>query len=166
MTTTVGLDISLTSTGIAVVKNGLLVEVGNICSKGKKGDTHHQHGPRVLDMAERINDFLAVVNAFHSIDLAVIEAPSFNSRFGNPHERAGIWWQVYEYLYLAGIDIETLTPPSRAKYITGYGMAKKDLVLTAALARWDWNGKIENDDIADATGLAYWGQERLGVDCG
>jgi Holliday junction resolvasome RuvABC endonuclease subunit len=158
---TVGLDLSLASTGLAVAVDGRLEVTGNIKSKGKKTDTHREYMPRIADMAERINDWLADQAAQHPFDLAVIEAPSFNSKFGNPHERAGLWWKVYEHLWCAEVPIETVAPMSRAKFIASNGRANKEEVLAAARERWGDEELIPNDDVADATGMAMWGQERL-----
>jgi len=157
---TVGLDLSLASTGLAVAVDGRLEAVGNITSKGKKGDKHAEYMPRIIDMAERINDWLAHMAAgCGHYDMGVIEAPSFNSRFGNPHERAGLWWKVYEHLWTAEVPIETISPATRAKFIAGSGRANKEEVLLAAQERW--GELVINHDIADGVGLAMWGQERL-----
>jgi Holliday junction resolvasome RuvABC endonuclease subunit len=157
---TVGLDLSLASTGLAVAVDGRLADVGNIKSKGKKTDKHADYMPRIIDMAEQINDWLADMSAQHcEFGMAVIEAPSFNSRFGNPHERAGLWWKVYEHLWTAEVPIETISPATRAKFIAGSGRANKEEVLLAAQERW--GELVTNHDIADGVGLAMWGQERL-----
>jgi Holliday junction resolvasome RuvABC endonuclease subunit len=159
---TVGLDLSLASTGLAVAVDGELALMGNITSTGKKGDKHAQYMPRIVSMAEQINDWLADAHAqVGEFDLAVIEAPSYNSRFGNPHERAGLWWKIYEYLWTAGVEIEALAPASRAKYITGSGKAAKEAVLEAARAQW--GQEIPNHDIADAVGMSMWGWEKVAV---
>jgi Holliday junction resolvasome RuvABC endonuclease subunit len=155
----VGLDLSLASTGLAVAVDGRLVDTGNIKSKGKKGDKHADYMPRIIDMSERINEWLADKAAQYSgFSMAVIEAPSFNSRFGNPHERAGLWWKVYEYLWTAEVPIDTISPATRAKFIAGSGRADKESVLAAAQERWGAE-LITNHDIADGVGLAMWGQE-------
>lgn len=152
----IGLDLSLTSTGLALVEDGKVIEVANIKSKGKKGASYDDWLVRI----EKVYADTAFVMwqwiEPRVIDAAVIEAPSFGSKFGNPHERAGLWWKVYADLYGWGIPIKTLAPTSRAKYITGSGRADKTQVLASARERW---GEIENHDIADAVGLAMWGEE-------
>lgn len=158
----VGLDLSLASTGLAVVVDGRLADTGNIVTAGKKTDKHPEHMARITVVSEQINDWLADMAAQHGgFDIAAIEAPSFNSRFGNPHERAGLWWKVYEYLWCADVLIETLAPMSRAKYITGSGRATKEMVLASAHEQWG-EELIPNHDVADAVGMAMWGQEQLG----
>jgi Holliday junction resolvasome RuvABC endonuclease subunit len=159
---TAGLDLSLASTGLAVAVDGEVALMGNIKSSGKRGDKHGDYMPRIISMAEQINDWLADAYAqLGGIDLAAIEAPSFNSRFGNPHERAGLWWKVYEYLWTGEVPIETIAPASRAKFITGSGKAGKDEVLATARAKWGED--IENHDVADAVGMAMWGQEQIAL---
>lgn len=153
---TIGLDLSLTSTGLALVQDGEVIDTANIKSKGKKGATYDEWFARIERVHADTRRALQPWYDTHAIDLGVIEAPSFGSKFGNPHERAGLWWRVYKDLTFWGIPIKTLAPKSRAKYITGNGNADKDEVLAAARERW---GEIPNHDIADAVGLAMWGEE-------
>lgn len=151
-----GIDPSLTSTGLALVEEGAVIDTANIKSKGHKGMTYDEWLARI----ERVHaDVRRVLNDWTSrrlITLAVIEAPSHGSKYGNPHERAGLWWRIYSDLKFLGIERRTLAPTSRAKYITGSGKADKKEVLAVARDRW---GEIDNHDIADAVGLAMWGEE-------
>lgn len=157
----IGLDLSLTSTGIALIENGRLTDVGNVKSKGRKTDTYADHLKRI-DMI--VDDVVLFWYRENLPDLAVLESPSYGSRFGSAHERAGLWWATYAALSVAGIPIATVAPPTRAKYITGDGRAKKDVVLAHAIEAYvrDSGPRITNDDIADATGLAAMGARHLG----
>lgn len=155
---TVGIDLSLASTGLAVAVDGRLVGMKNVKTSGKKGDTYPDHMPRILEVVDRVNTWLADAAAIHGpLNRAVIEAPSYGSKFGNAHERAGVWWRVYEHLWSAEVPITVMAPASRAKYITGNGKADKKEVLLAARERW--GEEIPNHDIADAVGMAMWAQE-------
>lgn len=154
----IGLDLSLTSTGIAIVQDEEIIDTANFKSKGKRGMTYGEWMGRIQVMSDVIRVRLDQWIDNYAIDLVVIEAPSFGSKFGNPHERAGLWWDIYRMFWLREIPIETLAPKSRAKYIAGSGNAGKEEVLEAARERW---GEIENHDIADAVGLAFWGEEQL-----
>lgn len=157
---TLGLDLSLASTGLALAVDGDLKAYENVVTKGKKGDTHREHMPRIMHVSERINDWLAEMHAIHGeFALATIEAPSYNSRFGNPHERAGLWWKVYEHLWSSQVTLEAISPATRAKYIAGKGNAKKPEVLEQA--RLKWGEVIPNHDVADAVGMAMWGWEEV-----
>jgi Holliday junction resolvasome RuvABC endonuclease subunit len=152
-----GIDPSLTSTGLALVDGGKVIETANIKSTGKKGASYDDWMARI----ERVDaEVYAVLHRWREerlIELAVIESPSHGSKYGNPHERAGLWWRIYTDLTKWRIPIKTLAPKSRAKFITGNGNADKTEVLTAARERW---GEIANHDIADAVGLAMWGEEQ------
>ena len=161
MTTSLGLDLSLASTGLAVVIDGKLVHTGNITSRGTRDDRHPQYMARIAALADQINTWLADASArYGEYHIAAIEAPSFRSQNGNPHERAGLWWKVYEHLWSAEVRIETLAPATRAKYIAGNGRASKEAVLAAAHYRWGAD-LIPNHDVADACGMAMWGNELL-----
>lgn len=156
----IGLDLSLTSTGLALVQDGQLLATANVKSKGKKGATYDEWFERIEKVHAQVRSHLEDWYGDFAIDLGVIEAPSFGSKFGNPHERAGLWWKVYRDLTMWHVPVKTLAPKSRAKFITGNGNAKKPEVLEAARDRWGQD--IENDDIADAVGLAVWGEESDG----
>jgi Holliday junction resolvasome RuvABC endonuclease subunit len=155
----IGLDPSITSTGLALVQDGQVIELGNTKSTGKKGASYDDWLARIDKVHRQTRVTLSDWLDQHVIDLAVIEAPSHGSKFGNPHERAGLWWRLYKDLSSWGISIKTLAPKSRAKYITGNGNADKTEVLAAARERW---GEIPNHDLADAVGLAMWGEENDG----
>lgn len=155
----VGIDPSITSTGLALVHEGVVLATNNIKSKGRKGATYDDWLARInlvhADVRRTLNDWTDE----NLIELAVIEAPSHGSRFGNPHERAGLWWRIYADMNFLRIPIKTLAPKSRAKFITGNGNADKHEVLAAARERWGEG--IKNHDIADAVGLAMWGEEAM-----
>lgn len=153
-----GIDPSITSTGLALVHEGEILKTTNIKSTGKKGATYDEWLDRIKRVHAHTRQQFNEWAGEHLIELAVIESPSHGSRFGNPHERAGLWWRIYEDVASHGIPIKTLAPKSRAKYITGDGNADKKKVLEAARLRW---GDIGNHDLADAVGLAMWGEEQM-----
>jgi Holliday junction resolvasome RuvABC endonuclease subunit len=156
-----GADLSLTSTGLAIAQKGRLAEVQNFKTSGKRGDGYPEFLARIGYLTGCVSEFL---KATGHLDLAVIEAPSHGSRFGNPHERAGLWWNVYDLLAQRGVPIATVAPKTRAKYITGSGNSGKDVVLAHAIEHYVTTGtaRITNDDEADAAGLAAMGARRLG----
>lgn len=159
--TTIGLDLSLTSTGIAVMGAKGLHEIHNIKSKGTAADGPGENYDRIEGIAEEFRLWLDRNWLRHGYpNLGVIEAPSHGSRNGKPHERAGLWWAVFGVLHGKGIRVATVAPATRAKYITGDGRAKKPAVLAAA--RDMYSQEIPNDDVADAAGLAAMGMRSLG----
>lgn len=163
MTTVIGLDLSLTSTGLALVEDGELTAWHCIKSK-KNGDTIEAMSERidgiVSEVASLTYDWMCI-GAYepHPFDLAVIEAPSFGSKGGSAHERGGLWWSVASILRGAEVPLIKLAPKSRAKYITNNGNSDKHDVLKVARQRWHMD--IPNHDVADAAGLAQWGYDYL-----
>lgn len=164
-----GLDLSLTSPAVVLVEDGKYIDFFNPKSKGTKDDTYREDLDRIDDIATRIGWWArGVEDIEHPIDLAVIEAPSFGSRNGKPHERAGLWWSVVRELDKLGIPVVQVAPATRAKYITGSGRADKKLVLAKARERYgelthlDEKASIPNDDVADALGLADMGARSKG----
>lgn len=161
--TTIGLDLSLTSTGIAVIGSDQTVTVSRVQSKGSKTATLNDRRERIhkLDLAI----FQHIVNAHeHSLTgppLVVIEAPSFGqARQGGQHDRSGLWWLVVSR---AGqyYDIAEVAPATRSKYATGKGNAAKDAVLAAVVRRYPQVDVTGNDE-ADALILAAMGARHLG----
>ena len=151
----VGIDPSLTRTGIAIVEDGLVLELWHRGSDST-GDT-------VRDRAERIETLAAQVTGdlfLHGVDAFVIEGPSHNSRFGKPHERAGLWWAIVSTLIRDhDAPIYEVAPQSRAKYATGKGNSKKPAVYAAVQETY---GPVPNHDQGDALLLAAMGARVLG----
>lgn len=166
MSKVLGLDLSLTSSGVALVRAGELVKHTAIKSakhpeakREKRNETLVERHERMASIAERIAEFVRW--EWHTLDLAVIEAPSFGSRHGSAHDRSGLWWWLVDDLISNfRVNVLTVAPKTRAKYITGDGNADKKLVLK--VAREVYSPDIATDDEADAIGLAAMGSRHLG----
>lgn len=91
----------------------------------------------------------------------VIEAPAFSRGNGMAHERAGLWWMLYQVLAGHGIPVLVVKPNLRAKYATGNGGAGKDEVLLAASRRYP-EVQMRNNNEADAVVLAAMAARILG----
>jgi crossover junction endodeoxyribonuclease RuvC len=156
-----GLDLSLTATGVAVVTTN---------------DTDHRYRTEVIkrpaaqrDWTERrrirwmANEIATHATAHHPRghwDLAVVEGLAFSRTTGHATTRAGLWWLVTEELDLDGIPLAVMSPTCRAKYATGRGNAGKDAVMLAVARRFpDFHG---GEDEADALVLAAAGADYLG----
>lgn len=150
----VGLDLSLTSTGVASITDGDIT-VRRVQSKGRKDATLHERRDRLADLAAAITE--------HAQDatLVVIEGPSFGQhRQSGQHDRAGLWWLVVDLLAEVTRVVE-VPPASRSKYATGKGNASKDAVLAAVVRRYLAVDVTGNDE-ADALILAAMGARHLG----
>lgn len=151
----VGVDLSLTSTGLA----------------DNRGRTERvqtkplDKGPRpVAETLGRINHIAVAAAGFvHDwpkddyIDLVVIEGPSYGSP-GQQHTSGGLWWLTADTL---NCPILVVTPSQRMMYATGKGQIGKDQVLAAAIRRYP-DFDITGNDIADAVILCAIGCRMLG----
>lgn len=150
----IGLDPSLTGTGIAAAGWSVAVgSTGNVIA-----DTYAARLARISGLADRVIDQIG------QPDLVVLEAPAFDARSTSAHDRAGLWWKLYGRLIGRGIPVATVTTGGLKKYATGKGAAKKNLVVEQVTRRlghiWDELGG--DDNRADAIVLCAMGHDALG----
>ncbi|MFC0626142.1 hypothetical protein [Kribbella deserti] len=169
----VGLDTSLTSTGLLVLEVGPdrppAAGATRIESKapatGRNPDTGKKLAPNLKQRLDRLTAIeqritSALFNLY--IDLAVIESPSFGSVGSASRDLAGLWWRVVGKLDHMGIPVAEVSPAGRTKYALGSGKAApKDRVLAAVIKRYP-DFDITGNDIADALILAAMGARHLG----
>lgn len=153
----VGLDLSLTGTGIAFVVNGKLEEDPiKIVSKGKEDATLADRQDRLHRLSRRITAQTS------GADLVVVEGPSYGSTGGQQHDRAGLWWLVVDWIAIDfGKQVVEVSPNSRSKYATGKGNVGKDAVLAAVIRRYP-QVEVRGNNEADALILAAMGARALG----
>lgn len=149
----IGLDLSLTSTGLAHWP-------------GMNGASHpyldRLQPPKGTTGLDRLRWIRARVEECGArASLAVLEGPSYASPGKYTHERAGLWWIVYDALSRYGVPIAVVPPKCRAKYATGTGNAGKDEVLAAVVRRYP-DIAVSGNDIADAWVLTAMGLDWLG----
>jgi len=154
-----GIDLSLTSTGIALVTTQPDADghTKRIESKGHAKASLAQRNTRLTRLAKAITDEAG------GADLVVIEGPSFGqTRQGGQHDRAGLWWIVVNLLREEYSSTVVEVPPAcRARYATGKGNAAKDMVLASVVKRYaDWD--VTGNDVADSLVLAAMGARHLG----
>jgi hypothetical protein len=148
--TVVGLDLSLSSTGVAVARSDLSVSADRIRPHPKLRG--HE---RLGWLSARVGDFTG------GACLVVVEGPSYGSKGGCAHERAGLWWLVTHRLWRAGVPTAVVAPASLKKYATGRGNAGKDEVLAGVVRRFP-GVAVDGNDEADAVVLAAMGADKLG----
>jgi crossover junction endodeoxyribonuclease RuvC len=156
----VGIDPSLTSTGIAIIHPGGDPEVTTkrVTSKGSKDATWYERGKRINDLAEQITDVLC------RDSLVIIESPSYASVSTSSHDRSGLWWAIFEKATAWGSEVLPVTPAQRMTYAVGKGGGRgtdKDNILAAAIRRYP-DVDITGNDIADAVILAAIGARLTG----
>jgi crossover junction endodeoxyribonuclease RuvC len=154
--TVIGLDTSLTGTGIAS-SAGWCSVVGY--TNKKNPITGLPHEQRLNAMRAVRND---VIREIGHPDLAVLELPAPSRAGGGAHERAWLWWEIYQWLIANDIPVGLLSTNQRMLYATGKGNAAKSVVVDAVARRWpDWVTE-GNDNAADAVVLMAAGRDWLG----
>jgi crossover junction endodeoxyribonuclease RuvC len=157
----VGLDLSLTNTGVAIIEQRpdvLAVDLHSVSSKGSQSDNLTERHNRLDGLRDRIMGYVGAA------DLAVIEQPAFSRTTGSQHDRSGLWWLVMDALHLWGDEgpaVVEVTPGGLKKYATGSGSAGKDEVLLAVARRYP-DIDVRTNDQADALVLAAMGARHLG----
>ncbi len=158
----VGLDLSLTSTGVAQIASngngrGLRVTLDRITSK-PTADTIAARSVRLRKMAGQ------VIGLSVGADLVMIEGPAFASSTGAIWDRAGLWWLVVGRLTGLGLPVVEVPPTTLKCYAVGKGNAGKDLVLAAVIKRYAHAADVTGNDVADALALASMGARYLGCE--
>ena len=153
----VGVDLSLTCTGIAV-SSGPHRGLHQIKTTGRADAGLTDRSTRLTRIVRDINNLRVEAGA----SLVVIEGPSLGqTRQAGTHDRSGLWWLVVQTCTDWGVPIVEVAPACRARYATGRGNASKDEVLAQVVRRWpDWD--VVDNNTADALVLASMGARYLG----
>lgn len=169
----VGIDPSLTGTGIIVLRNNEIGKALTTKNEPKLGTIE-----RVRRIYEQINNVIenlstCYVNAYigdkrmirwEPPSLIVIEGFSYGSKGRGVFDIAYLGWRIREELerYRIEDDIPWLeVSPSQAKqFATGKGNANKEIVLQQVYKRW--GVELTDNNQADAYVLAQIGRAYLG----
>jgi len=143
-----GLDLSLTSTGISI--NG---ETSLICSKFKGAQRLSEINSSILELCLENN-----------INTVIVEGYSFASRNSQAHSIGELGGCVRMTLWESDINYVEVPPTCRAKFATGKGNASKGEVISAISAK---TGKIFSggggNDECDAWVLEEMALTKLGL---
>lgn len=148
---TTGLDLSLTATGLACIKDGQLRRLKTLGWPGEDGETWEQRNDRVVALTSLI---LGQIPS--DTTLTVIEGPAYQSVTGHAFDRARLWGGVYAGIRRRGIPIAVCAPNTLKLFATGYGHATKTDVVNAVAGRWP-RTLVRDDNQADAIALAEAG---------
>jgi crossover junction endodeoxyribonuclease RuvC len=140
-----GLDLSLTGTGMCVVETGAgrgLLTTINTTAKTRTED-------RLISIRRTI------AQASSGVDAAIIEGLSYGSVGGAQAERSALHWMVRVDLYQLGVPYVIVTPMSLKKFVCGTAKVEKSMMIREVFRRW--NVEATNDNEADAAALAHLG---------
>ena len=159
----VGLDLSLTSSGIAAISldDPTAMFTERVRSRGKKTDTLTDHLNRLDRTSARISELVAACDPA----VVVVETAYFSTENdSSAHRRAGLWWAVVGSIERS-VPIIDVAPAQLKKWLTGRGDATKDQMVGTVVNKWgrDVFAGEHNDDRADALAAASLGACILGV---
>lgn len=167
----VGIDLSLTSTGLALPGPGWRHDPGHTMAvkkpSGQRADNGWPELRRLRWMRDRVLEEVdrAAWDAVEQCQipvLAVIEGIAISRTTGHVMTRAGLWWLVVDALdsrpYVSWAQV---SPTGRAKYATGKGNAGKDVVMREVARRFPTFAGGEDE--ADALVLRAMGMDHLDV---
>lgn len=153
----IGLDLSLTSTGVAIITDAGIVTKSFESEKRsapKQKDTLRQRHERTAELADEVMRFIYDTARFDEPHEICVEQPSYASSGGSGWDRAGYWWILTNELWDAfEITPVEVAPTSLKVYVTGDGKSSKAQMI-ATLARMQPDVDLKTDDEADAFGLA------------
>jgi crossover junction endodeoxyribonuclease RuvC len=167
MSLIIGIDLSLTATGLAAISIDKITTVKThvVPSSGSTDDSIQERFDRQTELCSAIMDWVldnrSVDTDVDRPDLVVIEA-LFNSKTsaGGLLDRSGLWWRVVGSLLCWGIPVVSPTQSQGKKFFTGNGSADKGaMAMYAARLYPQWNPatmKHANDE-ADAIAMASIG---------
>lgn len=178
-----GLDISLTSTGVAIVDDTAAETIRTTRVRSEPANRADGLKPDLEQRSERITGIRRSVLRLigdssgsstggpillRMPDLVVIEGPSYASPQG-AHEIGWNWGSIVDMCRSAGIPVVEVSPPQVKQYATGSGATsgknkvEKHHVIAAVRANYgDQAAHITSSDEADALILAAIGCRYLG----
>jgi hypothetical protein len=142
----VGIDLSLTGTGVAQDDGLTRVTCGDL---------------RGCDRFSWIAENIFGDGVVQAADLVVIEGPAYSKALqAGHHEAAGLWWHIIYRLHLMEVPYAVVPPSVLKKYATGRGNADKPDMRVALLQRTGIDERDNNK--VDAAWLRMAGLDHLG----
>lgn len=151
-----GIDLSLTSTGVAVIDNAGAVTF-SIKSKGKTAAPLVDRSERIRRIVDELTDWIP-----DDCELAVIES-MFSSMGAGTLDRAWLWGRVVDRLIANDLPVATVTPGTVKRWATGSGSAEK-LTMGVHVGRLWPAVQFSSDDEVDALAIAHMGACWLGYE--
>ena len=144
-----GIDLSLTHTGLAILDDGKLLHRSSIITKPK--------GKRPVDEIERLEliiDKIVAIIEEYTPDIVAIEGIAFMaSKTTALAQLSGLNYLTRCELLRRKIPFIIVAPTSLKKFITDKGNAPKEEMMLAIYKRWGVT--ITDDNEADAYALAH-----------
>lgn len=154
--TVAGLDLSITSTGLArIYPDGRFIT--DAIGARPSGSTTADQALRLSDLSLRISQWL------RDDDSVLVEGMAFAAGKSYARDIAGLWWMVVSRLVRRDIRVSVAPPTVLKKWATGKGNAGKELVALH-IGRLYPTADVTGSDELDALALAHMAACRAGYD--
>lgn len=156
MSVIVGIDPSLTGTGIVVLDDGSITSKKLIKTKPNDGGPQGEI-ERLLTIKAQIQEVIEQVRP----KLVLMEGLAFSARNTTAlMQLAGLSYLIREYLAVRKIPFVIVAPTTLKKFVTGKGNGPKDIVILETYKRYGIS--FLDNNLCDAFGLAQCGLAVLG----
>ena len=155
---TIGIDPSMTSTGVAICDEHGDVDGWRVIKTKKTGDLPIDELKRLIDIVIQIEMFCIEYQS--RVKLIVIESLAMSSRNSSAlTQLSGLNYMIRERLYKRGFKFIMVAPGTLKKFATGKGNCPKGLMMLEVYKKYGVT--ITDDNAADAYALAKIGQALL-----
>lgn len=146
----VGIDPSLTGTGVVILDDGGYMVTQKLIATSLKDCIEKRFDSIISDIKNLFFD--------NGTDYKIyIEGISFNSKGNNLAQICGLHYFIRWNLWLHKYQVKVVPPKTLKKHITGTGNGKKNLMLLKVYKKWGI--EFDDDNLADAYGLARMGYD-------
>jgi len=150
-----GIDLSMTGTGIALLEDGKLVYSETIKSK-KEGDTPDAEVRRLMGIVVKVMEHVDVIE---NLDVVVLEGIAFMAKSTALAQLSGLTYMVRKEMVDRDIQFFVVAPTTLKKFITGKGNSAKDIMMLETYKLY--GESILDNNQCDAFGLAHVGEAVL-----
>lgn len=165
----VGVDPSLTSTGVGVLVDGRVKLAARFGRSGSHAESYRTRNNRIRRLRTEV--YQAATSAGRP-DVVVMEEHPHGVRISaSEFDRSGLWHMLFEAFDARAIPVIVVGNTVGKSWVTGAGHATKEDVI-AVIDEWhagdyapplgEWRKKDNPDDVADALGYATMGAFKLG----
>jgi len=148
----VGLDLSLTSSGLVVISEDYTILLQKLISSPTKESIEY----RISYIA---NQIFSEIKQYEP-HIICIEGLSFSSKGQATLDLAGLNLYIRTCLYKESKKFYVITPTVLKKYVTGTGKAKKELMLLKVYKKF--GVEFESSDLCDSYSLARYSKDNYG----
>lgn len=154
MTKILGIDPSLTATGVIVLKNKK-VETARLIKTKPTGDNKIKELKRLVEISSSVISYCD-----NEVDLVVMEGIAFMARNTVALvQLSALNYMIRNGIYNKNVKFVIIAPTTLKKFITDKGNAQKDLVMMNVYKQYGLT--FEDDNLCDAFVLAKIGEALL-----